>query len=554
MSTEIILSIVGGLGLFLYGMKLMGDSLEKTAGAKLRNILEMFTKNKYIGVLVGAIFTAIIQSSSAATVMVVGFVNAGLMNLFQAAGVIYGANIGTTITSQLVSFNLSAYAPVFVLTGVLMIMLIKNPTVKKVGEIIVGFGILFVGLSMMSSSMANLKDSPAITGLLGGLTNPFLAVLLGTVITAMIQSSSVTVSIILLMANQGLLELHICLFMILGCNIGACTTCLLASLGGRKEAKRTALIHLLFNVIGTIILFILLMGAGDFIEAMIRTISHDNIGRCVANAHTIFKIFQVIILLPFSDAIVKLTYLIVPGEERKKERKELKYIGEHYMLTPATAIPQGVKEISRMGTIAMENLMLALDALIEGSEEKANQVFEVEHTVDFLEHEITGYLIRANQLSLPVDDRKNLAGMFHVVSDIERIGDHAENVAEDAVSKAKLELKFSKEGEVELKEMRDMVKEILELSLEMFKFNKRENLVAIMKLEDQIDNKERELQNNHILRMNENKCTPEAGMMFSDLVSNLERVADHATNIAFSILENDPEEEKEPKMPFIMEA
>ena len=224
------------------------------------------------------------------------------------------------------------------------------------------------------------------------------------------------------------------------------------------------------------------------------------------------------------------------------------------MLTPATAIPQGVKEISRMGTIAMENLMLALDALIEGSEEKANQVFEVEHTVDFLEHEITGYLIRANQLSLPVDDRKNLAGMFHVVSDIERIGDHAENVAEDAVSKAKLELKFSKEGEVELKEMRDMVKEILELSLEMFKFNKRENLVAIMKLEDQIDNKERELQNNHILRMNENKCTPEAGMMFSDLVSNLERVADHATNIAFSILENDPEEEKEPKMPFIMEA
>ena len=554
MSTEIILSIVGGLGLFLYGMKLMGDSLEKTAGAKLRNILEMFTKNKYIGVLVGAIFTAIIQSSSAATVMVVGFVNAGLMNLFQAAGVIYGANIGTTITSQLVSFNLSAYAPVFVLTGVLMIMLIKNPTVKKVGEIIVGFGILFVGLSMMSSSMANLKDSPAITCLLGGLTNPFLAVLLGTVITAMIQSSSVTVSIILLMANQGLLELHICLFMILGCNIGACTTCLLASLGGRKEAKRTALIHLLFNVIGTIILFILLMGAGDFIEAMIRTISHDNIGRCVANAHTIFKIFQVIILLPFSDAIVKLTYLIVPGEERKKERKELKYIGEHYMLTPATAIPQGVKEISRMGTIAMENLMLALDALIEGSEEKANQVFEVEHTVDFLEHEITGYLIRANQLSLPVDDRKNLAGMFHVVSDIERIGDHAENVAEDAVSKAKLELKFSKEGEVELKEMRDMVKEILELSLEMFKFNKRENLVAIMKLEDQIDNKERELQNNHILRMNENKCTPEAGMMFSDLVSNLERVADHATNIAFSILENDPEEEKEPKMPFIMEA
>jgi phosphate:Na+ symporter len=554
MNMELILSLIGGLGLFLYGMKLMGDSLERAAGAKLRNILEMFTKNKYIGIIVGAIFTAIIQSSSAATVMVVGFVNAGLMNLYQAAGVIYGANIGTTITSQLVSFNLSEYAPVFVLCGVLMIMLFKNPTVKKLGEIIVGFGILFVGLSMMSSSMATLKDSPAVTGLLGGLTNPFLAVILGTVITGMIQSSSVTVSIILLMANQGLLELHICLFMILGCNIGACATSLIASFGGRKDAKRAALIHLLFNIIGTIILFIILSVAGGWVESLIRTISHNNVGRCVANAHTMFKVFQVIVLLPFSDLIVKLTYLIVPGEERQADRQELKYIGEHYMLTPATAIPQGVQEISRMGKIAMENLSLSIDALIEGNEDKAKQVFEVENTIDFLEHEITSYLIRANQLSLPVDDRKVLAGMFHVVSDIERIGDHAENIAEDAVSKNKLNLKFSKEAEREIKEMTEMVKHILVLSIEMFRDHKTENLDEIMRLENDIDNKERELQNHHIIRMNRNECTPEAGMMFSDLASNLERVADHATNIAFSILENDPEENKEVKTPYMSES
>lgn len=554
MNTELLLSLAGGLGLFLYGMKLMGDSLEKAAGARLRNILEMFTKNKYIGIIVGAVFTAIIQSSSACTVMVVGFVNAGLMNLYQAAGVIYGANIGTTITSQLVSFNLSEYAPVFVLTGVLMIMMIKNPTVKKIGEIVVGFGILFVGLSMMSGSMANLKDSPTVTGLLSGLANPFLAVLLGTAITGIIQSSSVTVSIILLMASQGLLELHICFFMILGCNIGACATSLIASLGGRKEAKRAALIHLLFNVFGTILLFIILMAAGDWVESVIRAISHDNVGRCVANAHTSFKVFQVLVLMPFSDLIVKMTYLIVPGEERKADRQELKYIGEHYMLTPATAIPQGVKEMSRMGKIAMENLSLAVEALIQSDEEKAAKVFEVENTIDFLEHEITSYLIRANQLSLPVDDRKVMAGMFHVVSDIERIGDHAENIAEDAISKSKLHLKFSQDAERELKEMTDMVLKILKLSIEMFKYDKRENLEEIINLENEIDNKERELQNNHIIRMNEQGCSPEAGMMFSDLASNLERVADHATNIAFSMLDNDPEGEKEPKPPLVTEA
>lgn len=554
MNSATILSLIGGLGLFLYGMKLMGDSLEKAAGAKLRNILEMFTKNKYIGIIVGAIFTAIIQSSSATTVVVVGFVNAGLMDLFQAAGVIYGANIGTTITSQLVSFNLSEYAPVFVLGGVLMIMALKNPTAKKIGETVVGFGILFVGLSMMSGSMADLRNSAVVADLLQSIANPILAVIIGMVITAIIQSSSVTVSIILLMASQGLLQLSICLFMILGCNIGSCATSLLASLGGRKAAKRAALIHLLFNVFGTIVLFIILMLAGDWVEALIRSISHDNIGRCVANAHTMFKVFQVVTLLPFSNAIVRLTCKLVPGEEKKADRQELKYIGEHYLLTPATAIPQGVKELGRMGKIAMENLELAVNSLIENDEEKANQVFEVENTIDFLEHEITSYLIRANQLSLPVDDRKVMAGMFHVVSDIERIGDHAENIAEDALSKKKIGFHFSPAGEKELKEMSAMVQEILKLSVEMFKEHKTDNLEEIIRLENEIDEKERQLQNNHIARMNRNECTPEAGMMFSDLASNLERVADHATNIAFSILENDPEGEKELKLPLVAEG
>lgn len=545
---EIVLSLGGGLGLFLYGMKLMSDSLEKVAGAKLRSILEVLTKNKFAGILVGLLFTALIQSSSATTVMVVSFVNAGLMDLFQAAGVIYGANVGTTVTSQLVSFNLSQYAPIFVLGGVVMVMFLKKPALKKAGEVIVGFGILFVGLKTMSSAMEVLKTSEQVTGVLQSLTNPFLAILVGILITSILQSSSVTVSIVLLMASQGMLQLPICLFIIMGCNIGSCTTALLASLAGKKDAKRAAMIHFMFNVIGTVVITTILLFTLDSMVALLERISGNDPGRCVANAHTIFKVFQVIILLPFSTKLVKLTYRIIPGTDRKADREELKYIGENYILTPATAVPQVIKEINRMGKIATENLDLSIEALLSNDEASAARVFEVEKTLDFLNHEITEYLIRANQLSLPVDDRKRLGALFHVVSDIERIGDHAENIAEDAIVKKGLALSFSADGDRELHEMVNMSKKILSLALDMFSNSSREHLEEILKLEGEVDQKERDMQNAYIKRMNDNSCTAQAGMMFSDLASNLERVADHATNIAFSILDDDPEGDKEPKI------
>ena len=316
MNSTILLELAGGLGLFLFGMSLMSESIEKAAGAKLRSILAMFTKNKLMGTIVGVVFTGIIQSSSACTVMVVSFVNAGLMELSQAAGVIFGANIGTTITSQLVSFNLSKVAPLFVLAGVLAVMFIKNETIKKIGDIVLGFGILFMGLSLMSGSMAGLKESQNVVDALAGMNNPLLAVLLGTVVTSVIQSSSVTVSIILLMANQGLLDLKICLFVILGCNIGACSSAMIASLSGKKNAKRAALIHLLFNVIGTVIFFVAFLFIGDWFVNAVGSISGDN-GRFVANSHTIIKIVQVLMLSPFSNLIVKMTYALVPGEDVK---------------------------------------------------------------------------------------------------------------------------------------------------------------------------------------------------------------------------------------------
>ena len=544
-----VLGLIGGLGLFLYGMTLMSDSLEKAAGAKLRGILELFTKNRYVGIIVGVVFTAIIQSSSAATVMVVSFVNAGLMTLYQAIGVIYGANIGTTVTSQLVSFNLSQYAPVFIMAGVLMLMIFKNPTVKKAGEVVIGFGILFLGISTMTSSMGALKELPAIQNLFMSLDNRFFALLLGLVITAIVQSSSVTVSIVLLLAQQGLLPLKICFFIILGCNIGACMSAMLASLSGKKNAKRAALIHLLFNIIGSIIMAVILLIGSNWIEALIMHISGGNLGRCVANTHTIFKVFQVIILMPFMSWIVKLTYLIVPGEDNDVEDEyEMKYIGDGDRLSSATAIPQVCSEISHMGEIAIGNLEKALDALLIKDDKAAKEVFEVEKRIDYMNKEITDYLVKANQISLPVGDRKKLGALFHVVSDIERVGDHAENIAEDVEKLIDMKEDINGMAGNEIRRMQEMTVKILHLSMDMFNLEDDSHLQEILDLENAIDAKERELQNLHVKCLTTGECSAQVGMMFSDLASNLERVADHATNIAFSILEEDPEGDKPPKV------
>lgn len=544
MSLSIMLTMAGGLGLFLFGMRLMSEGIEKAAGAKLRSILELFTKNRFVGMIVGVIFTAIIQSSSACTVLVVTFVNSGLMTLYQAAGIIFGANIGTTVTSQLVSFNLSKYAPVFLLVGVILLMFCKNTTVQKWAEVLAGFGVLFLGLSSMSSAMSGLKDAPEVMEILQSLTSPLLAILVGTVLTAIIQSSSVTVSIILLMANQGLLDLHICLYIILGCNIGACASAMIAGFTGRKDAKRAALIHLLFNIIGTIIMYVILRVGIEYVILMLNMIS-ENAGRAVANAHTIFKVFQVIILLPFSNYIVKLTYLLVPGEDQKvgyRANFQLKYIGEKNMFSPATAIVEVEKELDRMASLASENLNRAMNALITLDDDDIKEVYAVEKNIDFLNHAITDYLVKINQTGLPVEDLKSIGNLFHVANDIERIGDHAENIADCAMQRKETGVGISEPAQRELGVILDKVNTIMQYSLDMFRTQDESKLDDILRLEDNIDRLERELQNAHVERLTRNECTPEAGMIFSDIVSGLERVADHATNIAFSVL--DEEEQK----------
>ncbi len=544
--TEIILGLMGGLGLFLYGMKLMSDSLEKAAGAKMRSILEFFTKTPLRGILVGTLFTAIIQSSSAATVMVVSFVNSSLMNLYQAAGVIMGANIGTTITSQLIAFNLSELAPVIIMAGIIMLMFCKKTKVQRTGEVLLGFGILFMGLNAMSTSMAVLKESPKVVEIMGSLDSHFLALFVGIVVTAVLQSSSATVGIILLLANQGLLDMRICFFIILGCNIGACVSALLAGLGGKRDAKRAALIHLLFNIIGTIIMYVVISVGLEPITGFIENISGHNPGREVANTHTLIKIVEVLMLAPFNRQLVKLTGFFVKKEEKKEtDGYGLLYIGEKSVYSPTTAVFDAIREMERMGQMAITNLERAMNALITLEESDIKEVYEVEKQIDYLNREITSYLVKINETTLPVDDAKSIGGLFHIVNDIERIGDHAENIADAAKTRLEHDIEFSPMARSELSGMLDLVIKVTTYALDMFSHNNLEHMEEIQELEEQVDQTERQLQESHVQRLTRGECTASAGMIFSDIISGLERVSDHATNIAFSLLEEPAEERKE---------
>jgi phosphate:Na+ symporter len=539
MDFAIVLSLLGGLGLFLYGMRVMSDSIEAFAGARLRSILEKLTTNRFMGIFVGLFFTAVIQSSSACTVMVVSFVNSGLMNLYQAAGVIFGSNIGTTVTALLVSFKLEKVAPLILFAGVAIVMFCKKSKLKKFAEIVIGFGILFMGLSAMSAAMGFMRESPEVMNVFSSIKNPLFAVILGLVITAVVQSSSVVVSIMVLLANQGLIGLDMCMYITLGSNIGACTSALLASLNGKKDAKRAALIHILFNIIGTVLMYVTFAFDVDGFVRVMSKLAGNDAGRIVAVSHLSIKVIQVILMTPFIGPIVKLTTRIIPGEDEKvgyRENFKLQYIGDNVVLNPATAVVEVINEVDRMASLAGENLNRAMNALITLDQDDIDEVYKVEENINFLNHSITNYLVKINQTTLPIEDLKSIGGLFHVVNDIERIGDHAENVADAARTRIETGVTISKEAQAELGCMLDMVNEIFRLSTQMFKTGLDTNLDRIVDLEAKIDDKERELQQNHVDRLTRNECTPEAGMIFSDIVSGLERVADHSTNIAFSVL------------------
>lgn len=532
MTLSMTMSLLGGLALFLYGMKLMGEGLEKAAGDRLKRLLESLTRNPLMGLLVGVVFTMIIQSSSATTVMVVGFVNAGLLDLMQATGVILGANIGTTVTAWIVAgFQATAFMPLILLIGVAMIMFLKKLKLQRIGQVVAGFGMLFVGMGMMSDAMKPLAESAEFARLMTAFSNPIMALLVGVAVTAIIQSSSASVGILEMLAIQGLVPLETSLYIIMGTNIGTCVTAMLSAVGATRTAKRAALIHLMFNVLGTLVVFILVSLLP--VSTWIGHISGPALQ--IAVAHTSFKVFEVLCFVLLRKWLVKLVMILVPGEDKQGEDKSLKFLDDRILSTPPIAVAQICKEIERMGDIAIANLTRAMDAFFNKDSALINEVEQNEDVVNYLNHEITRYMVAAAQLDLPASDVEQLGEMFHVVNDLERIGDHAENMAEYAKSRIEEEIPFSEDGLAELRDMLDKTVALFKLSMEAFHTRDQHLLPRVLVQEENIDDMEKTLQQSHVDRLTRGACTPRSGMIFSDMLSNLERVADHATNVAFSI-------------------
>ena len=463
---SMLMQLAGGLGLFLFGMKLMGDGLEMAAGSKLRGMIERLTKNKYMGALVGLVVTAVIQSSSATTVMVVGFVNAGLMNLAQAVGVIMGANIGTTVTGVMIAINLTAIAPLAVLIGVVMISFIKRNSVKHIGQIIAGFGILFMGMKMMSTAMEPLSESEVFTSLMTSFSNPLLGVLVGLVFTAIIQSSSASVGVLQALGAAGAITLPSAIYVIYGQNIGTCVTALISSVGTSKTARRTAVVHLMFNVFGAI-LFIVISMLFPFAE-LVQRIAPGNVMAQISIVHVIFNIVCTAIMLPLSSLLVKVACKVIPGSDPVKSSNSLAYLDARILSTPPVAVAQLFKEVDRMGQLAKETLGMAMDALITQDNTKVDQIYENENTINFLNRGIAEYLVKINGLDLEDYDRQALGSMYHVISDMERIGDHSENLCELAQTLKKSKQKFSPWAVEQATEMRNRVEAMLEEALQMF--------------------------------------------------------------------------------------
>ncbi|MDX1357295.1 MAG: Na/Pi cotransporter family protein [Clostridia bacterium] len=534
---DILLPFLGGLGLFLFGMKMLSDNLEKTAGSKLRKMMDIMTSNRFAGVAVGTVFTMAIQSSSATTVMVVGFVNAGLMTLMQAAGVILGADIGTTITSQLIAFKLTDIAPVFLFVGVVLMFFVKRTKrIASIGAAIAGFGILFIGMSMMSTGLKPLAEMDKFTNILILFENPLLGLLAGAILTGIIQSSSASMGILLAMSLQGLVSLEGSVFIILGFNIGTCITALLACIGTNKMAKRAATLHLLFKIIGAAIFIVLLQFLP--ITRWITALSSDTT-RQLAHFHTLFNITMVAMMLPVMKYVVWLAKKIIPGEDMVKAPLKLVFIEDHMFVTPPMAVTQIVREVERMGELALKNIKNAVSAFKKADERLIDNVYDHEQVIDFLNHEISKSLVRVNQLDISPDDSKLAGALFHVVNDLERIGDHAENIAEFAESRIEKPTKYSEEAMIELDEMSSKVFNLLVIALEIFHDNDIERANTVIPvLEQEIDDMEKTLRKRHIKRLKKNQCSARAGTIFIDILSNLERVADHSTNIAYSILED----------------
>lgn len=531
--TEVIIQLIGGLGLFLYGMNVMGEGLQKSAGDRMKSIVEILTKNRFMAVFVGMVVTAIIQSSSATTVMVVGLVNAGILNLTQSVGIIMGADIGTTITAQLVSINLTALAPFSIALGVIINLSTKDQKIKKYAEILIGFGILFMGMDIMKDACKPLRSYEPFTSLItrfgtGSPLDTFLAIGTGFLITAVIQSSSATTVIMIALASAGLLNIESAFPVLLGANVGTCVTALLSSIGAKRAAKRAAIMHLTIKIIGTVTFALFLSG----ITISLVHLLSDNPARQIAWAHTLFNVINTIILLPFAPLLVKFVMKIMPGDDTKEEQDYSLALDDRILENPYIAINQLKREIVHMGELAETSFSTAMTGFIEAENDKVSSVFKYEEKINKMEQEILEYLVKISNSAVSGEQREKIDVLFNTVNDIERIGDHAENIAELAEYKMKHQLQFSKQANEELINISEVAKKAVNIALNSIDIEDENEANRVISIEERIDVLEKALRKKHIRRLSDGTCQPRAGVVYLDVISNIERVGDHAMNIA----------------------
>ncbi len=532
---NIIFNLVGGLALFIYGINLMGDGLQKMASDKIRTVLEKLTSSPLMGTTVGAIVTSIIQSSSATTVLAVGFVNAGLMSFYQALGIIFGANIGTTITSQLIAFKLTDYALPILAVGLLLFLICKNKWWKYFGLSLLGFGILFLGLNIMTVGIKPLADNIIFRNIFIKVNNnPFLAILAGAIVTSILQSSSVTTGIVLTLATLGMITFSGAIPLILGCNIGTCMTAMLASIGTNTNARRTAVAHLLFNITGTLLFLPFLNPFTRLVQA-----TSIDIARQCANAHTIFNVICTLLFLPFTSIYSKLiTKLVKDKNTDNNDYNETKYLEHHLLHTPAIAIKAATKEIIK--TLELSKIMInsAIDAIIKNDVKLLESIEKREDIVDTRRYSITNYLVRLMEQSITHEESTKIPALIHVVNDVERIGDHAMNLKKLAEQKIENKLGFSDEATQELLGMYKELLNMIDIAILALQSNNIQDAKTLCDQELVINGLRNTLRTNHINRLNQSQCTVLSGLVFIDLVNNFEKIGDHLKNVGDAILDD----------------
>lgn len=536
-----VINVSGGLGLFLLGMKLMGEGLELAAGSKLRTLLEKITSKKFIAMLVGLMVTAVIQSSSATDAMVVGFVNAGLMDIYQSIGILFGSKIGTTVTSLLLSFDIKAFVPLFAFAGAIIITFSKKNNYRYYGQIAAGFGILFMGMGIMSENFDFLKESQLFADTVSTMSNPFLGLLVGMIFTGIIQSSSASVGILMALGMSGVVTVDQCIYIIFGMNVGACAPVFLSAAGANRESKQVALANFFISFFAALLLSFVCMGmdmSGFGLPKIVASVPFlsGSTAAQISAVHITFNIALTIIFLPLSSLIIKLTKLILPDKTEEEEEVTV-FLDSRILTTPPMAVQQTEKECARLASLARAAFDLAMEALLNGDVKAIERVKENETTMDKLTHGITKYIVKINGLDIIDYDRKVMGAMYNAIQDLERIGDRSENICDSAQELISGEAVLSDKAIKELRTLCEVVSKLLDDSFYMFiNQSKDTNLTeAVLQAEDQIDEYCELFRQNHVNRLSKGECNAEAGAVFIELLTNLERIGDHAVTVAFCI-------------------